>query len=230
MELSRKVSNWKNRTSDKIFANPKVIKFSISLSIIYLPFSLIVGYIIAQFSPGRYNLLDNYISDLGSSEYTTLPVIMDFGFIVSSILMIPSVLFLGKCFVQVPISNMKHKLPKARIILSRLGTILMFLGIIGLFMIGIFSVDRSTSFGLHYIFARLAFSGFILSSVILGLLVIFYETGVPKLVGFYMLLVPIITGVNFIVDDSPINEWIMLFSIMLWIIPVYLILLKKLKE
>ncbi|MBD3213485.1 MAG: hypothetical protein GF311_12830, partial [Candidatus Lokiarchaeota archaeon] len=58
--------------------NPFLLKFCIyGILIVFIP-GLIIGVIIAYFfGPESYNIWDNYISDLGSYNYTPAPFILD---------------------------------------------------------------------------------------------------------------------------------------------------------
>jgi len=70
---------WKSRVYDNFLINPKIVKLSIISSIISLSCTLIIGYIVAQFDPDGYNMVDNWISDMGSFNHTLLPYFLDYG-------------------------------------------------------------------------------------------------------------------------------------------------------
>ena len=97
-------------------------------------------------------------------------------------------------------------------------------------MIGLFSEDRSTPLRLHFLFSHVVFAGLILSSFFYGLLILFYKTEIPRIIGLYMTIVPFIAGVLFLFTYTPFFEWIMLFTLLIWMIPVHIIFLKNINN
>lgn len=228
--MSAKISlnSLKNRIYT-FLTNPKVVKFSILFSMINFLACIAIGMIIASsFGPTRYNLIDNYISDLGSIKYTPTPIFLDYGAMSSSITLIPFGLYLEKVLNPSPTNTKQiENTSRNRIRLSSLGILSFFIGLIGFFNIGLFSEDRSTALGLHYFFSVVVFSGLIFTSIFFGLIISFYDTIFPKIIGNYMIIVPIIPGIIFIFTHWPIIEWFMLFTILIWALPAMTIILKS---
>ena len=230
MGLYRRMLKGKSRIYDNFLTNPKVVKVSIISSLITWFSALIIGFIVAQFDPQGYNIVDNYISDMGSFRHTPLPYFLDFGAIITSILMIPGIYYVEKQLAPSPIGRWNGEFPRMRYRLSGLGSFWMFFGIFGFLMIGVFSEDRTTPLGLHFLFSIVVFSGFIFMSLFYGILILFYKTKIPRLMGVYMAIVPFTTGVIFVFTFTPFWEWIMLFCLMIWMVPVFLIILKNIDK
>ena len=222
------IIKWKSHIYDDFLTNPKVVRYSIISSLITFISALIIGYIVAQFDPDGYNIFDNYISDMGSFEHTPLPYFLDYGAIITSILIIPAIYHIEQKLAPNPIEMAKFE--RMRFRLSGLGCFFMFFGFFGFFMVGVFSEDRTTSLGLHFLFSHVVFSGIVFSSLFYGLLILFYKTEIPRLLGLYMIIFPFTSGVLMLMYYTPFYEWIMLFSLLIWMIPVFLILLKDLKN
>ncbi len=228
MGLYRKILKWKSKIYEGFLINPKIVKYSIISSTIVFFSALIIGYIVAQFDPDGFNIIDNFISDLGSFNHTPLPYFLDYGAIITSMLLIPATYYMEKQLAPSPLDY--NEFPRMRYRLSGLGSFFMFMGLFGFFMIGLFSEDRSTPLGLHFLFSHVVFGGLILSSFFYGLLILFYKTEIPRIMGVYMTIVPFTAGVIFIFHYTPIYEWIMLFSLLIWMIPVNAIFLKNLNK
>lgn len=221
------IIKWKSHIYDDFLINPKVVRYSIISSLITFISAIIIGYVVAQFDPDGYNIFDNYISDMGSFEHTPLPYFLDYGAIITSILIIPAIYHIEQKLAPNPIEITNFERMKYR--LSGLGCFFMFFGFFGFFMVGVFSEDRTTSLGLHFLFSHVVFSGIVFSSLFYGLLILFYKTEIPRLLGLYMIIFPFTSGVLMLIHYTPIYEWLMLFSLLIWMIPVFLILLKDLK-
>jgi len=106
------------------------------------------------------------------------------------------------------------------------------IGNIGYIMVGIFSEDRNY-FGLHNISSVLAFAGFVLGAFFMGWLIVLYDTKIPKIIGIYgilgpfsMSLVYLVVLFNFI-QLEPFFEWILLFAVLGWLIPLIITLFRK---
>ena len=228
MGLYQKILNWKSKVYDSFLINPKIVKYSIISSAIVFFSAIIIGYIVAQFDPDGYNILKNYISDLGSFNHTPLPYFLDYGAMITSILLIPSAYYMEKQLAPSPLDY--SEFPRMRYRLSGLGSFFNFMGLLGFFMIGLFSEDRSTPLRLHFLFSHVVFAGLILSSFFYGLLILFYKTEIPRIIGLYMTIVPFIAGGLFLFTYIPFFEWIMLFTLLIWMIPVHIIFLNNINK
>lgn len=226
MGLYNDLINWKSHIYDDYLINPKIVRFSIISSLITFFSAIIIGYIVAQFDPDGYNIVNNYISDMGSYNHTPLPYFLDYGAMITSILVIPAIFYIENRLAPNPLEF--GKFSRMRYRLSSLGSFSMFVGFFGFFMVGLFSEDRTTSLGLHFLFSYVVFGGVVFSSLFYGLLILFYKTEIPKLLGLYMVVGPFMSAVLMIIYFSPFLEWIMLFSLIIWILPVFIIFLKNL--
>jgi len=228
MGLYQKIIKWKSKIYDNFLINPKIVRLSIISSAIVFFSAIIIGYIVAQFDPDGYNIVNNYISDLGSFNHTPLPYFLDYGAMITSVLLIPAAYYMEKQLAPSPLDY--NEFPRMRYRLSGLGSFFNFMGLFGFFMIGLFSEDRTTPLGLHFLFSHVVFAGLILSSFFYGLLILFYKTEIPRVMGVYMAIVPFTAGVIFLVTYAPFYEWIMLFALLIWISPVHAIFVKNLNK
>ena len=226
MGLYKSIINWKNKVYDKFLTNPKIARISILSALILIFFALVFGYIVAQFDPDGYNIYKNYISDMGSFRHTPLPYFLDYGAMITSVLIIPGAYYMEKRFALTPTES--NSFDRMRYRLSGIGFFFTLMGFFGFFMIGVFSEDRTTPLGLHFFFSNVVFAGLVLGSFFYGLLILFYKTEIPRILGLYMMIFPLFTGIWILYTYAPFNEWLMLFSLLIWMVPVHLILLKNL--
>jgi hypothetical membrane protein len=123
----------------KFLTDLKVVKFScITATLVWIS-SVIVAIFIAQFDPAGpapdpagFNILINYISDLGNLDLTPMPIIIDFGMMQSALLMIPATLYL-----RIILIGDGSKL--VRKLLSNLTLICMLIAMGGFFLTGVIS-------------------------------------------------------------------------------------------
>jgi hydrogenase-4 membrane subunit HyfE len=220
-----------------ILTKPKVVKISIYISLlIFLP-GLITGIIVAiNFGALGYNLWFNWISDLGSLLYTPAPFILDLTCIISAIFIVPLILNLSRLYS----SHQNHKLDNSKkehyIILFRrifgyIGVGALFIGVIGMFFVGVFSLDRSP-FDLHFYFSTSAFGGFAVGAFFTGLAIVLRKRIFPKTVGYFMIFGPSTASIIFLLCPAPLTrqflEWILMFSSLGWYYVIVFITLQKL--
>ena len=210
----------KKNLNEKL-TDPKLVKISTFIALIVAFSCLIIGYIIAQFGPYGYNMVDNYISDMGSKKYTPFPYMRTISNLISSLLFFPLTFYMKKHLA--PIS---HEIPKKRKIIGNLGFIGMLIIFIGMMFTGIITEDVNIQ--IHTYLAIIAIFGGMLATLSYGILITEYPTNIPKIVGIYMMLsIPIIAILTVIGCPSRIfYEWILLFSIYSWIILCSIFLLK----
>ncbi|TFG04150.1 MAG: hypothetical protein EU539_11400 [Promethearchaeota archaeon] len=228
MGLYRKILAFKSRIYDNYLIKPSIVKKSIITALIIFSTSIILGFIVAQFDPDGYNIVDNWISDMGSFNHTPLPYFLDFGAMITSILIIPAIYYMEDRLAPNPTGD--SEFPRMRYRLSSLGFFFMFMGFFGFFNVGLFSEDRTTALGLHMFFSYIVFSGLVFSSVFYGLLITFYKTEIPKIIGIYAIFVPFIVAYLALQFFNPLFEWILLFSLLIWMFPVFLIFAKNIHE
>jgi hypothetical protein len=202
----------------QVWENTKIIKSSfISGFILYL-LLLFMGMGVA-YGQG-YNIVVNTISQLGTFQMTPYPFLFD---ISSTFAGFTTVLFNLYLFKKIELNGDQ----KTRLVcgVCKIPQYALFLGAIGIVMVGVFSIDRA--FGIwHDIFSGIAFAGFIISLLGVGLILIRFETNFPRYVGLGGFL-PAITFLCFCVFPCPLLEWILLFSIHTALIPLYIWLAKN---
>ena len=223
---------------DKV-TEPKIVKISIYISLAtFLP-GIILGLSIAlTLGPIPYNLLMNYISDLGSLKYTPAPFILDLTCTISAIFIVPLLLNLNRLYSSHMVENIDNSkrsrnIIKYRRIFGYMGVVFLFVGIFGMFFVGVFSLDRSPN-DIHLYFASLAFGGFALGAFFTGLAIVLKRTLFPKFIGYFMILVPSTASILFLFAPEPLTqqllEWIMLFAALGWYYVIVFITLQKLNS
>jgi hypothetical protein len=223
---------------DKV-TEPKFVKISIYISLAtFLP-GILLGLVIAlTFGPIPYNLFFNYISDLGSLKFTPAPFILDLTCTISAIFIIPLILNLSRLFSSHMIENIDNSkrsrnLIKYRRIFGYTGVVCLFVGIFGMFFVGVFSLDRSPN-DIHLYFASLAFGGFALGAFFTGLAIVLKRRLFPKIIGYFMVLGPSTASILFLIAPEPLTqqflEWIMLFAALSWYYVIVFITLQKLNS
>ena len=143
-----KVKRNSKKFYDKV-TEPRIVKISIYISLLtFLP-GIILGLIIAiNFGSLPYSLWINYISDLGSLKYTPAPFILDVTCTLSAIFIVPLILNLSRLYSSNMVDNVDNSkrtyyINKFRRTFGYLGVIFLFVGVFGMFFVGIFSLDRS---------------------------------------------------------------------------------------
>ncbi len=230
------------RNSKKFYekvTEPKIVKISIYISLAtFLP-GIILGLIIAlTYGPIPYNLWLNWISDLGSIKYTPAPYILDLTCTISAIFIVPLILNLSRLYSSHMIEDIDNtkrsrNVIKFRRIFGYMGVVCLFVGIFGMFFVGVFSLDRSP-LDAHFYFSSLAFGGFAFGAFFTGLAIVLKRRLFPKAVGYFMILGPSTASIVFMIAPEPLTrqflEWIMLFSALTWYYVIVFITLQKLNS
>jgi len=227
MKLQDRINNLRSKIFDNVI-NYKLVKLSvITVILIYIPL-IITGVIVAAvLDPDGYTIIDNWISDLGTRAHTPAPILYDIACIVAGSLTIPFSFYMENLLAPLPnIEGKRTHYSRLRFRLASYSLLFSLIGSIGYIGVGIFSGDRNY-FNLHMITSSLAFGGFTLGAFFMGWLIIFYDTKIPKLIGIYGVVGPFSTIIIFLIISNPIWEWILLFSILAWIIPLSLIVFNK---
>jgi len=227
--LRKRINRIRNRFYARI-TEFKLVKTCLLLEIPGYLGLLLLGYIIAFFyggtgsNPGEFYIWSNFISDLGGIHFTPAPYLYDIAAILGGGLMIPFSFYLEKLLVPLPqkpeeyniTTRLRYRIGSHAFLLSIIGN----LGYIG---IGIFSIDRDVM-SLHLITGAMAFGGYAGAGWFFGLIILLYDTKIPKLLGLYGMVGPltfiIATGAIFLLAPVllPLFEWLVLFSILVWII------------
>jgi len=229
------------RTLYAKITDPKIMRILIYIAmLVFLP-GIVIAYVVAVATggtlipPGTYNMIDNYISDLGSVRFTAAPFILDTIHMTTGIIMLPLFLYTKDLALEYIEEYQKNLgLAKFLKILTYLGLISLLIGALGLFSVGLFSEDRDIPPGSHYFFSIVVFGGFCSGAFWYGLVSVLNKSYVPKILGFFMLVGPITSVLLFVIKPAPFTapalEWVMLFCIFFWIIPVGIYILKLIKE
>ena len=233
-----KVKRNSKKFYDKV-TEPKIVKISIYISLAtFLP-GIITGLIVAiYYGHVPYSLWLNYISDLGSFKFTPAPFILDVTCALSAIFIVPLILNLSRLYsssMSENIDNSKrtYYINKFRQVFGYMGVSFLFVGVFGMFFVGVFSLDRSPM-DAHYYFSTLAFTGFAFGAFFTGLAIVLKKKLFPKAIGYFMILGPSTASILFIFSPEPLTrqflEWIMLFSALGWYYIIVFITLQKLNS
>ena len=232
----RKLINAARAKFYDFVTNYTVVKRSALFVMIGYIALLIIGVIVAVLlDPDGYTLRNNWISDLGSFNHTPAPYLYDIACIVAGTMTIPLTFYMEKYLAPLPKRSqlIEQHYSRLRFRLSSMAFLFSIIGNLGYIGVGIFSADRdfeSLSImgeGPHGIMSYLAFGGFTLGAFFMGWLIILYKTKIPKSLGVYGIFGPLIVAIDNLIDSTPLLEWMLLFSILLWIIPLSLIIFSK---
>jgi len=210
-----------NKFIDKL-SEPKVVKISTVAAFILVFSMLIIGYIIAQFGPRGYNMIDNFISDMGSIVYTPFPYTRTISNVIGGPLFMPITFYMKKQLASNEIPNISPK----RLRLGKVGFIGMLILFLGMVCSGIITED--VHYLTHSIIAIIVIFGGFLATMSYGLLIAKYSTEIPKNVGILMVLAfPIIAILAIIGFPSIIfYEWVLLLTLYAWVMTCSIYLLK----
>lgn len=193
-------------------------------------FGVIIAYVFGgpALAPGNFYIWTNYISDLGGTRFTPMPYLYDLAAIVGGVFTIPLTFYLEKLLAPLPKTPEDYKkTTRLRYRLGSYGFLFSLIGNIGYIGIGIFSIDRDYMGVMHLASGAMAFGGFVVGAIFWGLIIILYNTKIPKLIGLYGFIGPIIfvglAGAIFIFNPVflPLIEWLLLFSILLWFLLLF---------
>ncbi|MHA1232375.1 MAG: DUF998 domain-containing protein [Candidatus Helarchaeota archaeon] len=205
--------------------SPKTIIYCGYLLLAFYPGLIIIGVIIANlFGPDIFLITTNYISDLGSINYTPVPILYDLACFFAGILTIPFIYFIEKHIA--PIKKSYNDNPPHRWVFRLMGAayFLNMLGSIFYIGVGIFSEDRDF-FGMHTVCSYGAFGGFAIGSIFLGIALIISDQKLLKcpfnyIIGSIGAFLPITVAIFNLIYGGPLLEWLLLFSILIWFIPI----------
>ena len=214
----------------------KVVKISAMCVMFGYISLLIIGVIVAALlDPDGYTIWDNWISDLGSINDTPAPYLYDIACIVAGSMTIPLTYYMEKLLAPLPKKTelREHHYSRLRFRLSSFAFLFSIIGNFGYIGVGIFSADRDYDFlsvlgqGPHGIMSYLAFGGFTFAAFFMGWLIVLYNTKIPKILGIYGIFGPLTVAILNLIYGTELLEWMLLFSILIWIIPLSLIVLMK---
>ncbi len=208
---------YESLTNHKVVMKATIMAFLVAFS------ALVIGYIIAAiFGTTGYNMIDNYISDMGNSEYTPFPYMRTIGNLISGPLFLPLTLYIRKqLFTQVQ----KYDEKKPHIInLAFIGMLMLFLGMM---MTGIITLDVHK--GVHILFAVGAVLGGLIATLSYGFVILRYKTDIHRSIGIYMIVFfPVVSLLFMMGFPSYIfYEWVLLFFFYSWMMLISIWLLKN---
>jgi hypothetical membrane protein len=231
MEKKETETNWIERAYNKLIA-PKTIKFcGYSALVTFFGLMSLAIIVAVTLGPPGYNIIDNWISDMGNHSYTPAPFLLDAALICTGILLIPFHFYMERHLAPIP--RVPEDLPAPHRMTYRFMELAFFfsmLGSFGMIMVGIFSEDRDIA-GLHFIFSVVLFGSFAISALFMGLRITFLQQSViPKpfnyILGIYGMCVPSIVGTFAAIYLSPLWEWIIFFVLLGLITPIFLTALR----
>ncbi|MFW9968902.1 MAG: DUF998 domain-containing protein [Candidatus Odinarchaeota archaeon] len=215
-------------TNYRFVKNTSLIVISVYLSLL-----LIAVIIAAIWGPYSYNIWTRMISDLGGSNYTPVPILFDIACIFAGIMTIPLTFYIENLFAPLPtrknlgvqhFSRLRFRLGSNAFLFSLMGNI-------AYIFVGIFSEDRNyqlLSFAsIHDVFSFFSFAGFAGAAFFIGWIIVLYNTKIPKFFGIYGIIGPPSMLLTFLFTMEALWEWILLFSILFWIIPLTLMIIQK---
>jgi hypothetical protein len=232
MTLRQTINKIRAILYDKII-NFKIVRISVIIGFsLYIPLLVIAVIIAFLFGPESFNIWLHNISDLGSIRYSPAPYLYDLAGIIAGIFTIPFSFYMETILAPMPEKKDINSISRLRFRLGSYAFLFSIIGNIGYIMVGMFSEDRNY-FGLHIISSVLAFAGFVLGAFFMGWLIVLYDTKIPKIIGIYgilgpfsMSLVYLVVLFNFI-QLEPFFEWILLFAVLGWLIPLIITLFRK---
>ncbi len=229
--------SWVEKLYNKLTAPRTVRTCSYLVLILYIGL-LVVAVIVAAVLDPPYTVVDNWISDLGSSDHTPAPILYDLACICAGILTIPFSLYIEKHLAPIPRTAEDFPAPhRFSYRLTGAGYFFAMIGSLFYIGVGIWSGDRAEWYGLpmHVICSAAAFAGFAIAAIFLGIaLMISDRKIVPSpfcyILGTYGVFIPIsfaifnFTGLPGFTGE--LLEWSLLWAIMGWIIPLSIFTLR----
>jgi len=233
MSIRNSINSARAKFYDIVTNYNFIKKSSIIVIIVYLSLLLTAVMIAAIWGPFGYSIWTRMISDLGGSNYTPAPFIFDIACIFAGIMTIPLTFYVENLFAPLPSRKNLREIHFSRL-RFRLGSNAFFFSLMGnlaYIFVGIFSEDRNYPLlyfaSFHDVFSFFSFTGFALGAFFIGWIIVLYETKISKLFGIYGIFGPISMLFAFLYTMEALWEWILLFSILLWIIPLVLLILRK---
>ena len=250
MSLKEKLSEKKKLLYNYLI-NPKVTRRNIIAITIFFPVMLIIGVLVAVFlGPGNFNIIDNYISDMGSHRYTPIPKFLDDSVMITAILLVPPCFYIKHIFDSKSKQLESLNVPKGY---STLVLITMLIGVFGIFSSGFISEDvaislypvTTSAFDLHDILSTVQFVGLASAGFLIGIILVRYPLGIlelcafenkskiiPILLGLVMIFLTPILTVFYLLEfppSSPFWEWMLFFSLFGWILTIGILFLHQIK-
>ena len=189
-----------------------ILNFCTVLAIPLFLAGLIVAAILASIF-GSFNIFEDYISYLGSPAYTPFPWIMNLTFIITSFLIFFYFLnIFNHVYPAVKKNKFKRIYPLFGFLLFIITSISFFLT--GIFQSGIFEL-------LHQVFTVLSFVPLIFREIIFGYLTLKLRV-FKRYIGYMMFSAHMVTSLLFLIIPAAFVQWLMLFALLTWGVPLSL--------
>ncbi len=220
----------------KKILSKQIVRICIYITLIIFYPGIIFAIIIADiYGSERYNIKNNYISDLGSPDHTPAPYILNSIAISTAVLLIPIYLYLEEILVTGP--NLSKRFLNKSISLKKIaniGKLCFIIGSIGMIGVGIFN-EAFNPFYIHGILAFFLFIGFITGGLFTGLIIILKKTIIPRVLGYSMIINAVAIIFLYLFRFIPLFtpqliEWCIFLSIVAWFLPITIILLNYLDK
>ena len=215
-------------------------KFFITSSLIgifaYIGLVIVAVIVAGTLGPEGYGIHTHYMSDLGDGRISPAPWIYDLSAILAGALSIPSSFYMRKVLVTNPLSLEESNRAKLRSRLGIFALIFSLLGNFGYIGVGIWSADpsRENMFTpgleptMHMVMSIIVFGGFEFGAFFYGWIIVkFNDTKVPKAIGIYGVLGPIVGLTLFLIFKQAFFEWLMMFLILAWLVPLCIVVLRN---
>ena len=206
-----------SRTSS-VKKQKSVKKGFLALMYTYLALLSISIIMAVAFGPTGFSFILHTISDLGNSQFTPVPLLFDIACILAGIATIPYSLFCD---------DLRQSTKNHIDYVSRTGLYFGIVGGIGYMCVGVFSLERAGPNGVfHGLSAIVAFSGFVLSILFFSLHAFMQGGRRAKLLGICGMMIPLVIFILNGILATPIVEWLLLFAILFYTIPLNYLSLK----
>ncbi|MFX0043928.1 MAG: hypothetical protein ACFE8L_13530 [Candidatus Hodarchaeota archaeon] len=233
MSIRQFINKQRAKFYNKVTDYHLVKQISVAVVIVFLSLLLIEVIIATLFGPTDYAIWTHMISDLGGRRHTPVPILYDITCVIGGIFTIPLTFYIENLMAPLPtkrnIGNQHYS--RLRFRLSSNAFFFSILGNLAYIGVGIWSEDRNYDLldfaGYHDVFSFFSFAGFSLGAFFIGWIVVLYDTKINKIFGIYGIFCPITMLILFLVTMEAFWEWMLLFSILLWIIPLALTIFLK---
>jgi len=160
-----------------------------------------------------FNIVLNYISDLGSKKVIPFPYFHDLTCVFGGLLSLPTEFFVRRK-LRVKYKNSKHS-----ILFLEVGVVAGIVGNVSYIFLGVFSLDRAGPGQIyHGIIAFISFGGYIISIFFFSLNIVLSHKCKLKNLGVFGLVVPILLVFFYCIISTPLIEWFLLSSIVLFML------------
>lgn len=161
-----------------------------------------------------YNIAFHYISELGNSNIIPFPLFHDAIAVLGGIVTMFSNFYFAKRLKR------QFRPSKCSRVFVKIGFVSGVIGAIGYIFLGIFSLDRAGPGNIyHGLAAFFSFGGFIVSIFFYSLNIVLTHRCMLKHIGLYGITIPLVCVLLFLLTNTPLAEWILLYSILLFLLP-----------